>query len=90
MTTFTTPEVEARFAEDVLELLAIHGAAHQRTGNRDGEMSLSHLVDCLRARGWKNLRTDGWAGNVRDSLRAAGFVCREQRNGNALRVYVGL
>lgn len=78
----------------MLALLARFGKAHQRTGNRDGEMSMSHLVDCLRdgtaGRRWVNLRTTGFGFTMEDHLKAAGFTVRTQLNGRAVRTYVGV
>lgn len=93
-TPFSTPALQEQFTDDVLALLARFGKAHQRTGNRDGELSMSHLIECLRdgtaGRRWVNLRTGGFGYTVEDMVRAAGFTVRTQRNGNAIRTYVGV
>lgn len=88
MTYFATPAAKDQFTNDVLGHLAVC-KAHQRTGNRDGEQSLSHLVDVLREKGWK-LTTSGWGTTAQDLLQEAGFTLRQQRNGNAVRTYVGV
>lgn len=97
MTAFATTALKSKFTDDVLALIAAYGAAHQRTGNRDGELSMSHLVDMLRhgdrATGysmWSNLRTGGFGYTVEDMLREAGFSIRTQLNGRAVRTYVGV
>lgn len=98
MQAFANEQTKQQFTDDVLALIAAFGAhGHVRTGNRPGELSMSHLVDMLRDgekvtgyRRWTNLRTRSWATTVEDMLREAGFSIRTQRNGSAVRTYVGV
>lgn len=88
MSHFATPAAKEQFTNDVLNHLAVC-KAHQRTGNRDGEQSLSYLVTVLREKGWR-LTTSGWGTTAQELLEEAGFTLRQQRNGRAVRTYVGI
>lgn len=80
-------EVNPALQNAVLEILSVR-KAHVRTGNLDGEESLSSLLDELRWKGWKNF------GNLSDFetlMKDNGFTIRVTYVGRGTRrAYVGV
>lgn len=87
MTKITSPTTQAKFVDAVLKIIA-PARAHVRSGNFDGEQSVSHVLDELRFAGWKNL---GSQSDFEDTLQTAGFSIRSTNVGNgARRAFVGV
>jgi len=81
----TPAQILAKFDNDVLELIST-STAHKASGNRDGEMSVSYLMDGMRLKGWKGL---GTSSNFEEMLEVSGFTLRRVYKGvNLVRTYV--
>lgn len=79
--------VNPKLQDDVLEILS-KARAHVRTGNLDGEDSVSSLLEKLRDKGWKGF---GNLNNFENLLEANGFTLREVHVGcGTRRAYVGI
>jgi len=77
----------AKFQNAILEIIS-KALAHEKTGNRDGEQSVSYVLSELRYAGWRNLSNTN---RLEDLAKAAGFTVREEYRGNGQRrAYIGL
>lgn len=87
MNLISTPDTQAEFVDAVLKIIA-SARAHIRSGNLDGEESVSHVRDELSYKGWRRL---GSPGDFEDTLIAAGFSIRSTNVGNGTRrAFVGV